>query len=114
MIDPDLFIRGHIDVRINDNYIDDYDVAIVDHYFEGILGLKGEVLDGNGSAYELIELTNDDNFDIIFEVDAVEYQTIDSNIVAFETLTVRCTGHVIQMNGRDVLNIETYKVTDKT
>jgi len=108
-----LFQRGHIDVRINDRPIDDYDIVITDHYFEGILGCTGEVIDANGSEYELVELTDDGNFDIIFTVDETEYETINGTIISFEQLTVRCTGHVIQIDGGDVLNIVTYDVINR-
>lgn len=114
MIDEHLFIRGHIDVRIEDRPIDDYDVIIPDHYFEGILGCTGEVIDSNGSEYQLKELTADDYFDIIFTVHDTEYETINGTIVAFEELVVQCTGHVIQVNGCDTLDITTYDVISRT
>jgi len=89
MIDIKLFQRGHIDVRINDRPIDDYDVAITDYYFEGVLGLTGEVTDANGSEYELLgRLPWNDYFDIIFTVEKAEYETTNGTIFDFERLTV--------------------------
>ena len=114
MIDPDLFIRGHILTRINDRPIDDYDIVIIDHYFEGILGYNGEVIDSNGSEYKLGELTSDDYFDIMFTVADTEYEATDGTMLAFEELIVRCTGHVIEVNDCDVLNIMSYDVISKT
>jgi len=115
MIDIKLFQRGHINVRIYGGAIDDYDVAITDFYFEGILGCTGEVTDSNGSEYELAaDLTWDDHFDIIFTVEPAEFETINGTIVSFEQLIVRCTGQVIPIDGRDVLDIKTYDVTSST
>ena len=108
MIDEDLFIRGHINVRIDDRPIDDYDNVISDHYFEDVLGLTGEVLESNGSVYELHSLDEDDNFDISFIVEPVEFETDSGHIVAFEELVVRCTGTIIPINGSDVLDIKSY------
>ena len=113
MIDEDLFIRGHIDVELDDQ-IDDFDCLIPEHYFMKVLGLSGEVVDSNGSDYEVISLV-DDVFLIEFTVDENEFETDDGKIVGFEELVVRCTGTITQrINGigdpSDVLTIDNYTV----
>ena len=112
MIDDLLFQRGHINVRIDKGNIGDYDMVIPDYYFENILGLTGEVVESNGSQYELHDLNQFDEFDISFLVEPVEFETDSGHIVSFENLVVRCTGILRAIDGGDVLDIYTYKVTD--
>ena len=111
MIDDILFQRGHIDVRIGDRDIDDFDIVIPEFYFEDILGLTGEIVDSNGSDYELHYLDAFDEFDISFIVDPVEFEIDGGNIIGFDKLIVRCTGTIVPIDGKDVLDIDTYKMT---
>jgi len=113
MIDDILFQRGHIETRIGERTIDDFDIVIPEHYFEDILGLTGEVVDSNGSDYEVIDLSWDDHFDIIFTVDAVEFETINDTPFNFEQLIVKCTGNIVPINGKDVLDIKTYEIINR-
>lgn len=114
MIDDILFLRGHIETRIGDER-DDFDIVIPEHYFFNVLGLEGEVIDSNGSEYELVTLDGD-NFEIVFTVDENEFETEDGSIVSFNELVVHCTGVIVSddtfgdYGPKDVLQIATYDV----
>lgn len=108
MIDNMLFQRGHITTRIGDQ-MDDYDTIIPDHYFQNVLGLKGECIDSNGSEYNLVSIDSDDNFVIVFSVYDNQFET-DDNTVGFEELVVKCTGTVIQEDDYDVLKVDKFDV----
>lgn len=110
MIDKDLFIRGHILTKIDDE-IEDYDCRIPDYYFMTVLNLTGEVIDSNGSQYKLIKIDEEDNFVIEFDVDEVEFEEDNGDITSFRNLVVLCAGKVIQVDDYDVLEIEDYNVT---
>lgn len=110
MIDDILFQRGEILTKI-DGETEDYDVRIPDYYFMNVLGLKGEVIEGNGSQYNLVLIDADDNFVIDFDVDEVDFEKEDGGIVSFTQLIVRCTGKVAQVdNDYDILEIADYNV----
>jgi len=115
MIDDMLFQRGHIMIRIDNVDADDYDTIIPDHYFENVLDLTGEVVDSNGSEYNLVSIDSNDNFVINFTVYENVFATSDGNTVGFGELEVECTGTVIQEDDCDVLRIDTFnaKVTEE-
>lgn len=112
MIDDILFQRGCILTRI-DNQTDDFDNIVSDYYFEKVLGLHGEVIDSNGSDYELISLDADDNFEIDFSIADTMFETAHGATWEFEELVVKCTGTIIQENEKDILDIDTYNVVSK-
>jgi hypothetical protein len=112
MIDSMLFQRGHIMIRIG-NQTDDYDVVVPEHYFYKVLGIKGEIIDSNGSEYELVSLDKDDNFEIKFNVYENEFETDDGRIVGFGELIVRCKGQAIQEDDYDILRIDTFDIINR-
>jgi hypothetical protein len=117
MKDDILFQRGHIDVKfIGSEYVEDYDCLIPECYFEQVLGLEGEIIDSNGTDYEVISLDEEDNFVIDFFSYENEFETEDGNIVGYEELHVRCTGQIISkyvdftQEDKDILLIKKYDV----
>ena len=109
MIDDELFLRGHIETRIGARPIDDFDIVIPEHFFESVLGLTGEVIDSNGSDYTVNSLDENDNFEITFEVDPVDFETEDK-IYELEYLVVICKGTIVPIGDKDVLDITDYDV----
>jgi len=109
MIDELLFERGHIFVQLRDR-IDDFDNLIPEYYFTHILGLTGEIVDSDGSTYEVNyynQLTGHTNINFI-----LDRQTFETDTETYEVdeLIVQCQGYVIEIDGRDVLSIYNYAV----
>ena len=109
MLDDLLFQRGSLLTQIGDQ-CDDYDSLIPDYYFKHTLGLKGEVIDTNGSEYNLGRLVGADMFTVTFCIYETPFETTDGEIVGFSELIVKCEGSIIQQNGADVLDIKTFTV----
>lgn len=115
MIDDILFQRGHIDVQfVGGECIDDFDCLIPECYFEQVMGLKGEIIDSNGTDYELVSLDEEENFVIDFVSYENEFETEDCHVVGYEELHVRCTGQIVphynSYKDKDILLIKTYDV----
>jgi hypothetical protein len=108
MIDEDLFVRGHIDVRI-DSLFGDYDQIIDEYFFTKIKNLVGEVDDSDGSEYEVLNL-HGDAFEIKFDLASREFVCEDGKTAGFDNLIVKCTGTVEQKDDYDTLDIKTFEV----